>query len=300
MNYRQLPTDGDRPSGPYRSPIRQIVLLLFIAIALAGCASVATYQLSNSVSDGIINQDDPELVIAGMPAYLLLMEGTLEQRPEDTELLLVTARLYGAYAALLDDDKARVAAMSDKALHYARKAFCIKLPDLCESGLDFSRFSKLLDALDEDDLPYLYEYAAAWAGSIQVHSDNWTSVADLPRVQAMLERVIAIDERYDHAMGHVYLGVMTSQLPPALGGHPEIGRTHFERAIKLSRGQNLIAYVEYAQHYARLTFDKKLHDSLLNTVLRADTHVNGLTLSNVIARRLAEKLLAGSEEYFGE
>ena len=300
MYYRPLPADGDRPSGPLRSLYRQIVLILITAMAMAGCTSVATYQLSNSVSDGIINQDDPEMVVAGMPAYLLLLDGTLQQRPEDTELLLVTARLYGAYAALLADDSTRAATLSDQALQYARKAFCTEQPELCVSGVDFPRFKKLLGKLGEDDLPYLYEYAAAWAGSIQSHSNSWTSVADLPRVQVMLERVIAIDERYDHAMAHVYLGVMNSQLPPALGGHPDIGQTHFERAIELSKGRNLIAYVEYAQYYARLLFDKKLHDSLLNTVIKADTHVNGLTLSNVIARRQAEKLLAGSKDYFGE
>ena len=215
MYYRPLPADGDRPSGPLRSLYRQIVLILITAMAMAGCTSVATYQLSNSVSDGIINQDDPEMVVAGMPAYLLLLDGTLQQRPEDTELLLVTARLYGAYAALLADDSTRAATLSDQALQYARKAFCTEQPELCVSGVDFPRFKKLLGKLGEDDLPYLYEYAAAWAGSIQSHSNSWTSVADLPRVQVMLERVIAIDERYDHAMAHVYLGVMNSQLPPS-------------------------------------------------------------------------------------
>ena len=299
MNHRPSPTDASRQSAPYQSLYRHIVLLLFTTITLVGCASVATYHLGNSVAAGIINQDDPETVMAGLPAYLLLLEGTLEQRPEDSELMLVTARMYGAYASLLVNDRPRASLVSDKALRYARRAFCAEHPDLCVAGTDFVRYRKLLDSLDEDDLPYLYEYATAWAGSIQAHN-NWQSMAELPRVQAMLERVIAIDERYEHGMAHVYLGVMNSQLPPALGGHPEIGRNHFERAIELSKGRNLIAYVEYAQHYARLVFDKKLHDSLLNTVLKADTHVNGLTLINVIARRQAEKLLAGSKDYFGD
>ena len=299
MNNEPRPAAVTNHAGPFQT-VWHAVRLLALTGLLAGCASVATYHLSNSVTAGMVNQDDPETVADGMPAYLLLLDGTLQQRPEDTELLLAAARLNGAYASVFAHDKARAARIADKALNYARKAFCLENSSLCEPNLDFQHFKKRLGSLEEDDLPVLYGYATAWAGSIQNHSDNWLSVADLPRVQAMLERVVSIDENYEYGQAHVYLGVMNSQLPPALGGHPEVGRAHFERAIELSGGRNLVAYVEYARSYARLMFDRELHDRLLNTVLKADTHVRDLTLSNVIAQREAEKLLSESKEYFGE
>jgi len=36
-----------------------------------------------------------------------------------------------------------------------------------------------------------------------------------------MERVVELDETYEHGSAHLYLGVMTTLLPPALGGKPE-------------------------------------------------------------------------------
>ena len=58
--------------------------------------------------------------------------------------------------------------------------------------------------------------------------------------------------------------------------------------------------MEFARRYARLVYDKKLHDSLLKEVLAANPAVEGLTLSNVLAQQQARQLLATSNEYFGE
>jgi len=112
--------------------------------------------------------------------------------------------------------------------------------------------------------------------------------------------VIDLDDGYEHGFPHVYLGVINSQLPATLGGRPEIGRQHFERAIELSMGKNLIAKTEYAHTYARLLFKQKLHDKLLNEVLAADPEIEGLTLSNVIAQEQARILLEDSKDYFEE
>jgi hypothetical protein len=93
---------------------------------------------------------------------------------------------------------------------------------------------------------------------------------------------------------------MRSLVPPTLGGKPERGRAHFERAIALSQGRNLMAQVEFAQRYARLTLDRPLHDQLLNDVVAADPVEPGLTLSNVLAQARATEMLASASQYFPE
>jgi hypothetical protein len=89
---------------------------------------------------------------------------------------------------------------------------------------------------------------------------------------------------------------MRTQLPPALGGKPERGRTHFDQALKFSGGRDLMAKVEYARRYARLVFNQELHDRLLKEVLAADPREPDLTLSNVLAQEQARELL--QDEYF--
>ena len=94
------------------------------------------------------------------------------------------------------------------------------------------------------------------------------------------------------------MGILLTLRPPALGGKPDEARDHFERAIELSGGRDLTAKVEYARSYARLLYERKLHDRLLNEVLAADPYADGLTLGNVLAKDDALALLAEADDYF--
>jgi hypothetical protein len=96
------------------------------------------------------------------------------------------------------------------------------------------------------------------------------------------------------------LGVLETLLPAALGGRPEEGRRHFERAIELSGGRDLMAKVLLASEYARMAFDRELHDRLCREVLAASPEAPGLTLSNTLAQDRARRLLDSSDDYFGE
>lgn len=281
-------------------PCNRWLGLGLVALALAGCASLAQRQLADNLGRAVLNQDDPATVRAGAPAFLLLLDGMLEGDPGNVDLLIASARLNAAYAAVFVEDTERAGRLATKAHGYARRALCLKRASLC--GLDerpFAEFEATLAPVGDDALPALYTYGVTWAGLIERQGD-WQAAADLPKVEAVLDRVVAIDETYERGQAHVYLGAMRSLVPPALGGKPEVGRAHFERANALSQGRNLVAKVEFAQRYARLTFDRALHDRLLHEVLAADPVEPGLTLSNVLAQAKAAELLASAPQYFPE
>jgi hypothetical protein len=283
-----------------RHPCTRWLGLGLLALALAGCASMAQRQLSSNLGRAVLNQDDPATVRAGAPAFLLLLDGMLEGDPKNVDLLVASARLYSAYAGAFVEDPERATRLAKKGHGYASRALCLRRPALC--GLDarpFADFEAALAPLGRDMLPVLYTCGVTWAGVIAQQADL-QAAADLPKVEAILDRVVAIDETYERGQAHVYLGALRSLVPPTLGGNPERGRTHFERAIQLSQGRNLMAQVEFARRYARLTFDRPLHDQLLDEVLAADPAEPGLTLSNVLAQEQARELLDGSAQYFPE
>ncbi len=245
----------------------------------------------------MLNQNDLDIVRTGAPAYLLLLDGMIEDSPDDHALLIAGARLYGAYATGLITDAVRRKGLTTKARGYARRALCGRQPAICEyETKPFKQFAPYVEAIEEDDLKALYTYAASWAGWIQAHSDNWEAIADLPKVEHMMQRVITLEQGYDRGRAQLYLAVMQTQLPPAMGGKPEVGRTHFEQAIKYSNGRDLIAKVEFARRYARLVFSQQLHNRLLKEVLEADPTEPELTLSNILAQQQAQELLA--DDYF--
>lgn len=284
-----------------RSSHFRVFALLLLGLSLTACTSMVTSRLGKNLSQAILNQDDPDTVRAGAPAYLLLVDGLIEADPLNTRTLIAGAKLYSAYAAVFVEDPERARRMSDKARSYGRNALCIERPVVCE--MDGRSYAELLPALNTttyQDLPALYAYALSWALWIQTHSNDWTAVADLPKVEALFERVVAIRDEYENGQPHLYLGIIRTQLPPAMGGKPEEGRLQFERAIAISGGDDLMAKVEYARRYARLVFDRELHDRLLQEVLAADPVKPGLTLTNVLAQRQARELLASAADYFQE
>jgi hypothetical protein len=284
-----------------RSSHFRVFALLLLGLSLTACTSMVTSRLGKNLSQAILNQDDPDTVRAGAPAYLLLVDGLIEADPLNSRTLIAGAKLYSAYAAVFVEDPERARRMSDKARSYGRSALCIERPVVCE--MDGRSYAELLPALNTttyQDLPALYAYALSWALWIQTHSNDWTAVADLPKVEALFERVVAIRDEYENGQPHLYLGIIRTQLPPAMGGKPEEGRLQFERAIAISGGDDLMAKVEYARRYARLVFDRELHDRLLQEVLAADPVKPGLTLTNVLAQRQARELLASAADYFQE
>jgi hypothetical protein len=97
---------------------------------------------------------------------------------------------------------------------------------------------------------------------------------------------------------YLYMAVMESFLPPAMGGKPELAKKNFEQAIEISDGSNLMAKLLFAEKYARLVFDKQLHDQLLEEVINANVEINDSTLINSIAQHKARLLLSQSDEYF--
>jgi len=281
--------------------IRIFAILLFISV-LGGCASLvssATSQMADNISLAISNQDDPATVRDGAPAYLIMIDGLIEGDPQNRNLLLAGARLYGSYTAAFIEDEPRAQRLASKSLSYARRALCIEDVEVCDaidSKLD--QFEASLAGTGKSELKALYSFAAAWASWIQVNASDWNAVADLSKVTALFERCLVIDERYDGAGAHVYLGVIKSLLPAALGGKPELARAHFERAIEISAGHNLMISVLMAKNYARNVFDQELHDALLTSVEAAPADYPGYTLINTLAKLEAEQLLAESEDFF--
>lgn len=270
-----------------------------IIIAIISIQACSIGNLPTNLSRSMMNQEDPELVRTAAPAYLLMLDALVATYPNDETFLLPAAKLYGAYAGIFSNDETQTKRMANRAKDYAQRALCESEEDLCEA-LDNKLEDVLeeLDSLDEDELALIYTFASAWASWIQANSSDWNAVAQLSKVKILFKWVLSYDAHYDQGSAQVYMGVLESQLPPSLGGRPDLAKMHFENAIRASNGRHLMAKVLYAQQYARLLFEQELHDRLLNEVLTEDAKAEGLTLINQLAKQQAKELLAESAEYF--
>lgn len=272
---------------------------LLIIIAIISIQACSIGNLPQNLSRSMMNQEDPELVRTAAPAYLLMLDALVATYPDEEAFLIPAAKLYGAYAGVFANDKEQTKRMANRSRRYAQHALCENEEDLC-LALDkkIENIKTELADLDEDELVLVYTYAASWASWIQANSTDWDAIAQLPKVKLLFTWVLKYDPDYDNGTAQIYMGVLESQLPPSLGGRPDLAKAHFDNAIRASDGKNLMAKVLYAQQYARLMFEQELHDRLLNEVLAAEAQAEGLTLLNQLAKQQAKALLADSADYF--
>ncbi len=271
-------------------------------LLLSACSTVmqsATNGMAANLSVAILNQDDPETVRDGAPAYLLMLDSFIAGSPDDASMLGAAAELYAAYGVVFVEDDKRAERLTSRALAYGQQALCASNRSACGiEELSFKEFELVLDKLNKKDAASLFTFGLASIAYIKVHSSDWGAMAQLPRVESAFNRVQALDPQYNVVQVEHFLAVLNTIRPPALGGKFDAGKAHYERALALSGGKDLSIYVDYARYYARTLYDRELHDKLLNQVMSAQAVQDGYTLFNTLAQREAQELLDAADEYF--
>ena len=280
----------------------KLLLLLMLVLSLSACGQLisnAKQEFAEDLSATILSFDDPETIKKGVPAYLILISCMIRGEPENADLLESGAQLYGAYASGFTDSAESRKNLARRAFDYASRAMCIRDQRFCNvKTLSYFEFEKLLASVEKSQAEHLFVFVSSWAGVIEANSSDWNAVADLPKVKSGIQRVLDIDDTVSNGNAHLYMAVMESLLPPTLGGKPALAKKHFDRAIEISQGHNLMAKVLYAEKYARMLFDRKLHDELLQQVIDADVGPQDQILVNTLARQRAAELLSSADDYF--
>lgn len=245
-------------------------------------------------------QSDLRVIQQGMPAYLLLMDGMVEAWPENAQLLVNAAQGYASFASAFieDEDKDYARILYLKATTYALRA-------LAQRGLKNLR-SKPFDAFEADlekmhikDVPYLFWAASCWGNWIGANMGSMEALAELPRVEAIMKRVLELDEKFYYGGAHLFMGIWYASQPKAAGGDLDRSYRHFKKALELAQGRFLMAHIYYARYYARKAFDKDLYMEILNTVLKTPADIiPELTLLNTLAHQKAQSMQAEADDFF--
>lgn len=283
------------------------ISLLFLPITLlAACASgktmtvAATASLLEDVAKASYKQSDLNLIRQGMPSYLMLIDGMVEALPGNKRLLVSAAQLYAAYASAFvqDENKEYAAALYARARAYALRALeqnGFKSP----ASRPFDDFEIGLHDLGKKDVPYIFWAASCWGSWISLNQGSMEAMAELPRVELMMKRVLELDEAFYYGGAHIFMGVLDASRPRIAGGDLDRARDHFLRAIDLGNGKFLMARIYYADYYAKKTFDRELFTSILQKVLETPADIAPeLTLLNTVAHTKATEMLERADEYF--
>jgi hypothetical protein len=252
------------------------------------------------VAKAAYKQSDLRTIKEGMPAYLMLMDGMIEAWPDNGQLLIAAAQAYSSFASIIggEQDKEYIELLAEKAKNYALRSLVQReFKDPLKSSFD--DFKQDVQTTDKKDVPYIFWAAACWANWIMLNLDSVEAMAELPRVELLLRRAQELDEGFYYGGPDIFLGVWLASRPAIAGGDLRKAQQYFLRALDFGKGKFLMAYVYYADNYARRAFDKELFISTLNKVLETPADiVPELTLVNTIAKRKAKELLSHVDEYF--
>ena len=277
------------------------IKILVISLLLAGCSMKEQMVRSmdpimEDMSSAVNMSNDVELMRDGLPASLIQMDGFIKSAPNN-KLLLKAAESYFGYSFSFVEDinKPRASALYLKAREYALRAlkkyrqFDEQAPDLKD----------MLENCGKQDVPALYWTASSWLAWIGLNIGNPEAMMDLPKVEAMLQRVIELDETYYYGTAHAMLGGFYAALPKNMGGNLEKAKLHFQRAFELSGSKLLVVQLMYAKFYAVQIQDKALFVKTLSEIIA--TPVDSFperNLANEVAKRKAKDLLEKADTLF--
>lgn len=296
------------------------LVALTLCVAASGC-SVRTFAI-NSVGDalaasgsGFGTDDDPELVGAAAPFSLKLMESVLAESPKHRGLLLASAQGFTQYAYAyvelnadeLEDSnlqaaqahRERARRMYLRARNYGLRGLEVAYPGLTKAFKTDPAGALLKTS--GSDVALMYWTAVAWAAAISLSKDDPFLVADLPAVEALARRALALDESFDRGGIHVFMINYEMSRAGLVADAPARARQHYARAVELTGGMHAAPYVTFAEAVCISERDRGEFERVLNQVLKLDVAAKPeWRLVNMVMQRRARWLLSRTDRLFAE
>lgn len=296
------------------------LVLFFVLAAIASCtpkqiASDITSQIMIGGAPSFEMEPDVELAETAGLTMIKMIETFHYDNPKNKNYLVLLSRSYANYAfgflewnmfKFKDTNEAKRALNEKRAKLFYKKGKeygmrVLSRNSAFEKGLtaDLDTFKKALHSMGRSYLRPLFWTALNWGSYINLNKDSPLAIAEYPKAEAMMQRVLEIDDNFFYSVPHLFFGVSFGSRPAMFGGNKEKSKEHFEKALKAYKRKFLMTQVMYAQTYCVQNQDRPLFESLLHEVL--DTKADVLPeqrLANELARLRAQWLLDHANQYF--
>lgn len=254
-----------------------------------------------SASSVYENDNDPEFVRLAAPSTLKTVEMLLKDSPDNPQLLLTACSGFTQYsygflhveAEVRAQDASAAADLRSRAarMYHRARGYCLRGLSARHKGITLATLgddpAAALKNTAVADVPWLYWTAASWGAELSIAPNQVSRVTELASVRALLNRAKTLDERWENGAIHEAL-IAFDGLPALLGGSPEAARADFDRAMELSGGKSVFAYVALAATMTNPAEKQKL----LEAAVAIDTAaLTSRRLTNLIAQRYARALL---------
>lgn len=292
-----------------------IITFAFQACTPKQIASDLTSQIMRGGAPAIEMEPDVEIAERSGMTLIKMMEALQYDNPKNKNYHILLARSYGNYTLGFIELKmlkyeGKDEQLYQKNLKRAKRFYAtgkqMGLAVLKKNGSfkkaltkDLDSFKKALKGFGRGSVPQLFWTAFNWGSTINLNKDSPLAIIEFPKVEAIMKRVLELDEYFFYGGPHLFMAVSYGSRPKMFGGDPIKSKEHFEKAIKAYNRKFLMAIVLYAQFYAVQMQDKDLFRQLLNEVIEADAAaLPEQRLANELAKKRAKVLLNRIDDYF--
>ncbi len=304
------------------APTLPLSLLFAALVATSGCD---TAKLTADTTSGIFVRAAPaieqywdyETAGEAFPANIIQLEGIMRVVPENEVVVLSAVGAYVGYGNGWIEDRievsdaadeweeaeelrARALIMYERAWDLSKHALRLRDPTFDEA---LAGGPETLDIWLDEVLNQKEDAAIAfWAGAslgarINMGMEDMDTVADLPLAKTLLSHSVELDPDFLYMTPKMTMGVLAaSEFPPNM----EQAKQVFDEVLAGTERRNLMVQLNMARYYAVNKGDSKLFQDLLNEVIEAGDVLPEARLSNVIAKRRAQRYLDQIEYFFSD
>ena len=284
-------------------------LLAAILLSTSACSirRFAVNKIGDALASGgstYAEDEDLLLVGAALPFGLKLIEGLLAESPKHKALLVTACEGFTIYSYVYVHEQASRAAEEDLArarqirerarrLYLRARRYGLRRLEISHPGIS-ERLAQdpvaALSRMKKKHVPTLYWNALALGLAVTVSKNDAEMLAQLPEVEAFLDRALELDESWNEGALHAFQVTLAGARP----GSPDFQeiRSHFDRALELSDGMQAGLFVSYAEAVSIPRQDAEEFKALLERALRIDPDEHkSVRLVNLVAQKRARWLL---------
>ena len=304
--------------------MQSLCLALALITAISGCSArqAAVDQIATMVSTGITafeSDDDLQMLKTAFPGNIKLLEAMLANQPDNFNMLVLLARLYGSYAfafpetemeaASLAGDAARgredpavLRATADryyrKGTAYALAALALKYPDISQNLQDKDLAARSIAGIQPADIPALFWYGFNLGAHVNLNKNSVLALSRAHLAVKAMHRVIELDPTYYHGGAHLFFMVWYGSRSPMMGGSQEKAKSHYKEAIAISGETLSLADLYFARYCLYRAGDRDAFLERLGRVVARQDEVSAVRMLNTVSAIRANAYMDAVDEFF--
>jgi hypothetical protein len=312
------------PFGKKLKYIHTLALALFLLAALSGCSAkhMAVEQIATMVDTGMAAfeaDDDMQMLKSAFPGNIKLLEAILVNQPDNYNMHVLLARLYGSYAFAFPETEMEVAALAEdeddtgddptvlratadryyrKGAGYALAALALKYPDISQALQDKDLAAKSIARIQPAEIPALFWYGFNLGAHVNLNKNSVRALSRAHLAVKAMNRVIELDPAYYHGGAHLFLMVWYGSRGPMMGGSQEKAKLHYKEVSAISGERLSLADLYYARFCLYQAGDREAFLKILGQVVDRQDKVPELRMLNTVAAVRAKAYLLAVDEFF--